>query len=86
MLAQTRLQAQTTVMTSPWCVKTRTSGTSLQTSSFTGQPRKLTHARIARRAGVGAINSTTATAETSASSFIVPPAVFPPALPKLDGA
>lgn len=86
MLAQTRLQAQTTAMISPWSVNTRTSGSLFQGFSFGRQSKKLAHARIARRTGGGAGEITTATAEMSASSFIVPPTVFPPPLPKLDGA
>jgi hypothetical protein len=86
MLAQTRLQARTTGMKSVWPVKTRTSGSSLQASSFGGQSKKLAHGRIARRVGVNAGETVTATAEMSASSFNVPPAVFPPPLLKLDGA
>ncbi|KAL4538911.1 hypothetical protein Ndes2437A_g01903 [Nannochloris sp. 'desiccata'] len=86
MLAQTRLQAQTTAMISPWSVNTRTSGSLFQGFSFGRQSKKLAHARIARRTGGGAGEITTATAEMSASSFIVPPTVFPPPLPKLDAS
>lgn len=86
MLAQTRLQAQTTAMISPWSVNTRTSGNLFQAISFGRQSKRLAHGRIARRAGGGAGEITTATAETTASSFKIPPAVFPPPLPKLDGA
>ncbi|KAG7673729.1 hypothetical protein NADE_004582 [Nannochloris sp. 'desiccata'] len=73
-------------MISPWSVNTRTSGSLFQGFSFGRQSKKLAHARIARRTGGGAGEITTATAEMSASSFIVPPTVFPPPLPKLDAS
>jgi len=85
MLAQTRLHAHT-AMISPWSVNTRISGSLFQATSFRRQSGKLAHARISRRAGGGAGEIITATAEMSASNFNVPPAVFPPPLIKLDGA
>ena len=86
MLAQTRLQAQTMGMKSPWSVNTRISANSFQASSFGGHQNKLADGRFAKKAVVCSPQITKATTEVSASGSNAQAVVFPPPLPKLDGA